>query len=125
MFVSEGAKKEAPKPTAAAAPKKEEKKAAAPAKVAAPAKKKDAPVKKAPVKTKSDASKDKALKAKKAVTKGAYDKRHRKIRTTVHFRRPKTLRLPRTPKYPRKSVAKKPRYHMRWAGDDALFDDQW
>lgn len=30
--------------------------------------------------------------------------RIRKIRTSVHFRRPKTLRPPRNPKYPRKSV---------------------
>lgn len=118
-FVAEGAGKET-KP--AAAPKKEEKKPAPAAKAdskktelakaaAKPTAKKEA-VKKAPVKSKGDVSKDKALKAKKAVTKGAYDKRHRKIRTTVHFRRPKTLRLPRAPKYPRKSVAKKPRYFL-------------
>lgn len=120
-FVAEGAGKET-KPAATAASKKEEKKPAPAAKAdskktelakaaAKPTAKKEA-VKKAPVKSKGDASKDKALKAKKAVTKGAYDKRHRKIRTTVHFRRPKTLRLPRAPKYPRKSVAKKPRYFL-------------
>merc|ERR1711974_343794 len=31
-------------------------------------------------------------------------KRVRKVRTNVHFFRPKTLRLPRNPKYPRRSV---------------------
>lgn len=38
------------------------------------------------------------------VVKGPYGTRIRKIRTTVRFRRPKTLRLPRNPKYPRKAV---------------------
>ncbi|KAH7699713.1 60S ribosomal protein L23a [Aphelenchoides avenae] len=47
---------------------------------------------------------DKALSAKKKVVKGGLLKRQKKVRTTVHFRRPKTLALPRTPKYPRKSV---------------------
>ncbi|XP_073837546.1 ribosomal protein L23A [Musca autumnalis] len=47
------------------------------------------------------------LKAKKAQTKvikGAFGTRTRKVRTNVHFRRPKTLKLPRNPKYPRKCV---------------------
>merc|ERR1711971_726824 len=47
-----------------------------------------------------------ALKAKKAVMKGVHDKRRKKIRTSVHFRRPKTLSLPRAPKYPSKSVSR-------------------
>merc|ERR1711860_372381 len=51
----------------------------------------------------------KAVKAKKAVLRGVHDKRSRKKRTSVHFRRPKTLRLPRRPKYPRKSVPKSPK----------------
>ncbi|EDV95905.1 60S ribosomal protein L23a [Drosophila grimshawi] len=38
------------------------------------------------------------------VIKGAFGTRTRKIRTNVHFRRPTTLKLPRNPKYPRKSV---------------------
>merc|ERR1719367_914496 len=42
--------------------------------------------------------KDKALRAKKAVMRGHHDKRNRKIRTSVHFRRPKTLKLPRAPR---------------------------
>ena len=46
----------------------------------------------------------KALKVKKAIVKGARSHRRRKIRTSVHFHRPKTLSLPRSPKYPRKSV---------------------
>merc|ERR1711894_362561 len=49
-------------------------------------------------------AKDQAQKARKSVLKGVHDKRNRKIRTSVHFRRPKTLKLPRAPKYPRKSV---------------------
>jgi large subunit ribosomal protein L23Ae len=47
------------------------------------------------------------LKAKKAQTKiikGAFGTRTRKVRTNVHFRRPKTLKLPRNPKYARKCV---------------------
>lgn len=38
------------------------------------------------------------------IVKGAFGTRTRKIRTNVHFRRPTTLKLPRNPKYPRKSV---------------------
>merc|ERR1719348_2028707 len=76
----------------------------------APKKKTPAPAKKAtatdapkPVKTK-DGSKDKALKAKKATLRGVHDKR-----TTVQFRRPKVLHLPRQPKYPRKSTSHRPK----------------
>lgn len=36
--------------------------------------------------------------------KGPFGTRLRKVRTTVVFRRPRTLRLPRNPKYPRKAV---------------------
>ena len=61
---------------------------------------------KAPVKT-SEQKKSKALKAKKAVVKGQFSHRKRKIRTAVQFRRPKTLSLPRHPMYPRKSVPKR------------------
>ncbi|CAG9801063.1 unnamed protein product [Chironomus riparius] len=47
------------------------------------------------------------LKAKRArlkAVKGPFGTRLRKVRTSVRFRRPKTLRLPRNPKYPRKAV---------------------
>lgn len=44
------------------------------------------------------------------IVKGAFGTRTRKIRTSVHFRRPKTLVLPRRPKYPRKSVPTRNRY---------------
>ncbi|XP_064613361.1 LOW QUALITY PROTEIN: large ribosomal subunit protein uL23-like [Liolophura sinensis] len=54
-------------------------------------------------------TKEKALSAKKAVLKGVHQKRQRKVRTTEKFRRPKTLRLPRSPKYPRKSIPRRPR----------------
>ncbi|XP_022217636.1 60S ribosomal protein L23a [Drosophila obscura] len=40
----------------------------------------------------------------KKIIKGAFGTRTRKVRTNVHFRRPTTLKLPRNPKYPRKSV---------------------
>ncbi|CAH0556019.1 unnamed protein product [Brassicogethes aeneus] len=46
----------------------------------------------------------KALKVQKKVIKGPNGTSTRKIRNSVHFHRPKTLRPPRNPKYPRKSV---------------------
>ncbi|XP_076624012.1 ribosomal protein L23A [Colletes latitarsis] len=46
----------------------------------------------------------KALKAQKKILKGVHGSRVRKIRTSVHFHRPKTFRPPRNPKYARKSV---------------------
>ena len=57
---------------------------------------------------KAEAKKD-ALKAKRAVVKGPRATRKRKIRTKVVFRRPKTLKLARSPRYPRKSVPRTPR----------------
>ncbi|XP_059830785.1 large ribosomal subunit protein uL23 [Hypanus sabinus] len=59
-------------------------------------------VKKEAVPAKTEA-KSKALKAKKAVLKGVHSHRRKKIRTTPTFRRPKTLRLRRQPKYPRRN----------------------
>ena len=48
-----------------------------------------------------------ALKAKKNVVKGKPQiKKGPKIRTSVHFHRPKTLSLPRNAKYPKKSTPK-------------------
>ena len=64
-----------------------------------------APAKAAPKATK-DAPKTKALKAQKSVKKGANTKGTRKIRTTTKFHRPKTIRIPRKPKYPRRAVHK-------------------
>ncbi|XP_054714254.1 60S ribosomal protein L23a-like [Uloborus diversus] len=55
-------------------------------------------------------AKAKALVARKKVVKGAHGTRTRKIRTTVQFRRPKTLTLQRKPKYPRKSCPRRPRF---------------
>ncbi|KAF4077393.1 60S ribosomal protein L23a [Ictalurus punctatus] len=57
-----------------------------------------------PVKTEA---KSKALKAKKAVLKGVHSHRKKKVRTSPTFRRPKTLRLRRQPKYPRKSAPRR------------------
>ncbi|KAJ2952728.1 hypothetical protein O0L34_g7078 [Tuta absoluta] len=51
----------------------------------------------------------KALKAQKKVVKGEHGKRVRQIRTSVHFRRPKTFEPPRNPKYPRRSLPKRNR----------------
>lgn len=55
-------------------------------------------------------AKAKALKAKKAVLKGVHSHKKKKIRTSPTFRRPKTLRLHRQPKYPRKSAPRRNKY---------------
>ncbi|TIB73112.1 hypothetical protein E3Q23_03112 [Wallemia mellicola] len=47
---------------------------------------------------------NKALSARKQTLKGGQTNKSRKVRTQVHFYKPKTLRLPRDPKYPRKSI---------------------
>ncbi|XP_065735243.1 large ribosomal subunit protein uL23-like [Phocoena phocoena] len=52
-------------------------------------------------------AKAKALKAKKAVLNGIHSHKEKKIRTSPTFRRPKTLRLRRQPKYPRKSAPRR------------------
>jgi large subunit ribosomal protein L23Ae len=59
--------------------------------------------------SKKAAETTKAKGAKKAALQGAHSHSSRKVRTTVSFYRPKTLRLPREPKYPRKSVPHAPR----------------
>jgi len=99
------AKKETKPAAAAPAAGKAKGKAAA---AAAPAKPAAAGGKKAGSAGASKSAKDKALKAKKATTQGVV-KRHRKIRTSVTFHRPKTLSLPRNPKYLRHSVPAKPK----------------
>merc|ERR1712020_259402 len=79
-------------------------------KAAVPAKTEAAPK---PVKVKdsgaSKQTKDKAQKAKKNVLRGVHDKRQRKKRTTVHFRRPKVLHLRRAPKCPARSTPHRPK----------------
>nr|XP_054102939.1 60S ribosomal protein L23a-like [Callithrix jacchus] len=67
----------------------------------APKAKKEAP---APPKAEAKA---KALKAKKVVLKGAHSHKKKNIHTSPTFRRPKTLRLRRQPKYPRKSTPRR------------------
>ena len=62
--------------------------------------------KEAPTPPKAEA-KAKALKAKKAVLKGVHSHKKKKIRTSPTFRRPKTRRLRRQPKYPRKSAPRR------------------
>ncbi|KAI8816584.1 ribosomal protein L23/L15e core domain-containing protein [Fimicolochytrium jonesii] len=59
-------------------------------------------------KTTTTAATAKATTAKKAALKGTNGKHTHKIRTKTHFYRPKTLRLPRSPKYPRRSVPRVP-----------------
>merc|ERR1712050_438246 len=88
------------------APKKEK---AAPAKAAAPKKapvpkkttekKSEEKVKKAPIR-----SVQKAQKVQRKVVKGTHGTRVKKVRTTVQFKRPKTFRPARKPRYPRKST---------------------
>jgi large subunit ribosomal protein L23Ae len=51
----------------------------------------------------------KAKTAKKAALQGVHSHSSRKTRTSVSFHRPKTLRLPRDPKYQRKSIQHAPR----------------
>lgn len=51
----------------------------------------------------------KAASAKKAALKGTSGHAARKVRTSVVFRRPTTLKLARAPRYPRKSVPHAPR----------------
>ncbi|XP_037672138.1 60S ribosomal protein L23a-like [Choloepus didactylus] len=58
----------------------------------------------APPKTKAKA---KALKTKKAVVKGVHSQKKKKICTSPTFRWPKTLRLRRQPKYPRRSAPRR------------------
>uniref|UniRef100_A0A2I3GVU8 Large ribosomal subunit protein uL23 n=1 Tax=Nomascus leucogenys TaxID=61853 RepID=A0A2I3GVU8_NOMLE len=67
----------------------------------APKAKKEAPA------TPKAQAKAKALKAKKAVLKGVHSHKKKKIRTSPTFQRPKTLRLRRQPKYPRKSAPRR------------------
>ncbi|KAL6031255.1 hypothetical protein STEG23_037231 [Scotinomys teguina] len=58
----------------------------------------------APPKSKAKA---KASKVKKAVLKGVHSHKKKKIQTSPTFQQPKTLRLWRQPKYPRKSAPRK------------------
>ncbi|GAQ87545.1 60S ribosomal protein L23A [Klebsormidium nitens] len=58
----------------------------------------------APPKAGATGSKAQAAKAAKALKKGVVKKKTRKIRTSVTFHRPKTLKRSRDPKYPRLSA---------------------
>ncbi|CAG8487921.1 9675_t:CDS:2 [Paraglomus occultum] len=60
-------------------------------------------------KTKKSSPKTKALGAKRAALKEIIRKKERKIHTSTTFRRPKTLRLLRDPKYVRRSVLRAPK----------------
>jgi len=54
----------------------------------------------------SEAKETKAKTAKKALVKGTNRSKARKMRTSPYFRRPRTLILPKNPRYPRKSIPK-------------------
>ncbi|CCU77382.1 putative 60S ribosomal protein L23a [Blumeria hordei DH14] len=54
-------------------------------------------------------SKKQAVGAAKSALKGVHSNKVRKVRNTTTFHRPKTLRLSRSPKYPRKSIPHQPR----------------
>ncbi|KZP26288.1 hypothetical protein FIBSPDRAFT_819666 [Athelia psychrophila] len=73
----------------------------------APAAKTPATKGKAPAKVSPKDAKAKA--AKKAALQGAHSHQARKTRYSVSFHRPKTLKLKRDPKYPRKSIPHAPR----------------
>merc|ERR1712136_19786 len=57
--------------------------------------------------TKAKVATTKALSTQRKVIKGINGTRTRKIRNSVQFRRPKTFRPPRNPKYPRLSAPKR------------------
>jgi len=57
---------------------------------------------------KEKAAKVQALLAKRAALVANVKPKHKKARTSVYFHRPKTLRLKKSPRYPRKSVPTKP-----------------
>merc|ERR1719318_2385897 len=48
-----------------------------------------------------------ALKARKSTLKGVHSQKKKKMKTTVKFKRPRTLKLRRNPKYPRRSVPRR------------------
>merc|ERR1711910_40205 len=85
------------------APTKDKAKAAPVKKVPVPKKpvekKTEEKVRKAPLRTVQ-----KARKVQKKVVKGTHGTRVKKVRTTVQFKRPRTFRPARKPKYPRKST---------------------
>jgi large subunit ribosomal protein L23Ae len=62
-----------------------------------------------PKSTPKTSDKKKAEDAKKAALKGTHATKTKKIRTSTTFHRPKTLELPRTPKYQRKAIHSEPR----------------
>ena len=59
----------------------------------------------------------KAKNASRAVKAGKHQHVKKNVRTSVHFKLPKTLKLARNPKCPRKSVNKAPQldqFSMHW-----------
>ncbi|CAF0930107.1 unnamed protein product [Adineta steineri] len=108
-----GPKKEAPAPAA----KKKDTPATAAATATASAKKTTKPAgsatttaaTKVVTKERKEKVKSTALKAKQRVARGNQLTRNRKVYSKPTFRRPHTLRLQRSPKYPRRSVPKRNR----------------
>merc|ERR1711924_438001 len=54
-----------------------------------------------------------AVKAAKQMKKGPKMKKGARVRTSVHFHRPKTLKLQRAPKYPRKSGSARTKFDLK------------
>ena len=52
----------------------------------------------------------KAQRVQKKIVKGTHGTRVKKVRTSVHFHRPRTFRPARNPKYPRKSIPSRSRW---------------
>ncbi|GFS67090.1 60S ribosomal protein L23a [Nephila pilipes] len=111
---------EKPAKTPAAKPEKKEKPKETKKENVPPASKADTPaaktakiVPKKKVSAKAKA-KAKALAAKKKIVKGVHGTRIKKIRTSVRFKKPRTLNLGKSPKYPRISCPKGPRLDQ-WA----------
>jgi len=58
---------------------------------------------------KAKVAKERAQTARKAALQGVHSHATRKVRTSVTFHRPRTLRLRRNPRYPRKSIPRAPK----------------
>ena len=118
MFLGKPA--EAKAPTKAPVAPKAAKAAAAPAAKAPKAKKpvpkktaEKKPAAAAPVEKKKSKvphrAAHKAQRIQKKIVKGTHGTRIKKVRTSVHFHRPRTFRPARNPKFPRKSIPKRNR----------------
>lgn len=109
MVPPQGEPKKSESKGAAPAPKKAEPKKAEKKEAKEEKKGKKESAKKGKKETGKTSAVAKAKGAAKLVKKGAHVKAAHKIRTSVHFRRPKTLRLARNPHYERAPIAARAR----------------